>query len=665
MNSYIKFVGVIDCNDKIHYISFDRGLNIITGKSSTGKSAIIEIVDYCFGSSEFTIPEGVITEISSLFFTVIFYENSSLILARKPYREGRKCYIQIKNNVEINDIDLSFFEEEYFINESDFKIELGHYFGIDIDETDEDLEERRFRGSKKARPSIRNMMSFILQHQNLIANKHSIFYRFDEKEKREQTIEQFKIFMGFVDQDYFFHKQKLNDLLRQKRALEREASDLLEYQESLTRTLEDKIEKYKIIAGNNLFKVKTNLILSNPYKYIEVLQKHDIEVNYESNEYSENLQELNKKRNVELLKKRKLENKKYKIEMSLQSVEKYKKDMLDMSNIELKETRADICPFCGSVNKEVNESINQLAYAFDWLNDELRRTPYLTDSFVKDKVIIEKEIRKSNENLSNISNKILEINRVLINLKKEESLEKQGRKLIVQVEGVLDELVELKSNDIDYRKAEVESAIEDLSDELEEKYDYKSKMKESERTINKYMNEIGNKLEFENSYKPTNLKFSLSTFELWNDMNGKKVYLRSMGSGANWLYSHISLFLALQYSFCKNKMCIIPPILFLDQPSQVYFPNFIDSSENFDYQRLVNDIRKEEKQADEDLQAVTELFNVLNDHCIDINKEFGFFPQIIVSDHADNLKITNGDFEQLVNGRRWRNRGFIDPVPTR
>lgn len=35
-------------------------VNIITGASKTGKSAIIEIIDYCLGSSACGVPEGVI-----------------------------------------------------------------------------------------------------------------------------------------------------------------------------------------------------------------------------------------------------------------------------------------------------------------------------------------------------------------------------------------------------------------------------------------------------------------------------------------------------------------------------------------------------------------------------------------------------------------------------
>ena len=55
----------------------------------------------------------------------------------------------------------------------------------------------------------------MLQHQNLIANKHSLFYRFDEKEKRERVIEEFKIFAGFVDQQYYLLCQQLNEKRKQ------------------------------------------------------------------------------------------------------------------------------------------------------------------------------------------------------------------------------------------------------------------------------------------------------------------------------------------------------------------------------------------------------------------------------------------------------------------
>ena len=175
------------------------------------------------------------------------------------------------------------------------------------------------------------------------------------------------------------------------------------------------------------------------------------------------------------------------------------------------------------------------------------------------------------------------------------------------------------------------------------------------------MKEIGNKLDFESSYKPINLKFSLTNFDLWHEKENKdKVYLRSMGSGANWLYSHITLFLALQSFFCSlGNKSLIPPILFLDQPSQVYFPTSIkDENDEFNIDHIEE--KKGTNTKDEDLKAVTNLFNRLVSFCKTILKETGIEPQIIITDHADRLELDDVDFEDLVNGRRWRAIGFIN-----
>lgn len=71
MRAHIKYIGIVDRDDHPHIVEFFTGINIITGRSSTGKSALIEIFDYCFGSSEYTVPEGVITEAASIYFVVL------------------------------------------------------------------------------------------------------------------------------------------------------------------------------------------------------------------------------------------------------------------------------------------------------------------------------------------------------------------------------------------------------------------------------------------------------------------------------------------------------------------------------------------------------------------------------------------------------------------
>ena len=58
METLIKYIGLLDKDGKRHGVNLHAGLNIVTGRSSTGKSALIEIFDYCMGANVETIPKG-------------------------------------------------------------------------------------------------------------------------------------------------------------------------------------------------------------------------------------------------------------------------------------------------------------------------------------------------------------------------------------------------------------------------------------------------------------------------------------------------------------------------------------------------------------------------------------------------------------------------------
>lgn len=92
MRSYVKYIGVLDKVEKVHFVDFTSGVNVITGKSSTGKSAIIEIFDYCFGSSEFTIPSGVITKSAAIYFMVMAIKDTFIVIGRSP--DNRKVFLK-------------------------------------------------------------------------------------------------------------------------------------------------------------------------------------------------------------------------------------------------------------------------------------------------------------------------------------------------------------------------------------------------------------------------------------------------------------------------------------------------------------------------------------------------------------------------------------------
>ena len=56
MKSYIKSIIIFDKNGEKRVVPLKQGVNIITGESKTGKSALVEIIDYCLCSTRCTMP---------------------------------------------------------------------------------------------------------------------------------------------------------------------------------------------------------------------------------------------------------------------------------------------------------------------------------------------------------------------------------------------------------------------------------------------------------------------------------------------------------------------------------------------------------------------------------------------------------------------------------
>ena len=661
MRSYIKYLGVIDKLDNCHYISLKEGLNIITGRSSTGKSAIIELFDYCTGNSENTIPEGVITDNAELYFVVIHAKETYLVIARTQNKKSTEAFYKIETEeIDIEHLGRDYFKQEYFVQLKSFRDELWRFFGNNISEIDESEEALKLK-PKKGRPSFSNMVSFMLQHQNLVANKHSLFYRFDEKEKRERVIDEFKIFAGFVDQDYYIVNRKLEEKRQELEKFNREFSNFESQKNERATVLDELRAEYLSISGYELFPTITSAqMLSMPQIYIDELEKIKIEVNEDSDEYKKLYLELIRQKNDLLAQRRRLSLKLERINSSINYVRNYAEKIDKYQPITEAIRGKAVCPFCHHESTVTEDAANKLRIAIEWLNEELRKSPQREDSFLPQKREYEKAISSINSKLRKINSEINRIIETNNRLEKNKSLDEQSLKLKLRIEN---ELEWTKNMFIQFDSKKIEETkkqINQLEYILQTKYNVQQKLDNAERFINKAMNDMGKNLDFESSYQPINLHFDIHTFELYHlKNNGTKVYLRNMGSGANWLYSHVCLFFGiLEFFVSLGEKSTVPTILFLDQPSQVYFPATIDTASEFNAKDLK---QKEGKEADDDLRAVTNLFIQIANTLYSMQQKYGFMPQVIISDHADNLNLGKYDFNNYVVCRwRGKDKGFMD-----
>jgi hypothetical protein len=314
----------------------------------------------------------------------------------------------------------------------------------------------------------------------------------------------------------------------------------------------------------------------------------------------------------------------------------------------------------------VEEQANELTDAISWLNSELSKSSYRMASFEEEKREIQAEIEAIKPALKRYEQKINAAEQQIKNLaegKKQYDLSLRAK---IRVENILSELANLKGKKTEEDVAELEKKIKELKAYLKVHYDVDRQLGNAEERIRELMAELSTRFNFEDSYTPIQLRFSLESFDLWHETDkGKQVFLRAMGSGANWLSCHLVLFLALHRYFCEvGNDCSIPSILFFDQPSQVYFPSVLDGETEFSAEELAkkDTSRDKSRPVDEDVKAVTNLFAQLVTYCEETKEATGIMPQIIVTDHADNLELPGEvSFESLIR-KRWRQDGdgFID-----
>lgn len=178
MKSYISAIILFCQNGEKRIVSLEPGVNIITGESKTGKSALLEVIDYCLCSTRYTVPKGKITDFTHLYTIAMLIRDHIIIIARQSWHDGGKMCISRENaDFDATTLGLNYFTDKQFCNYKEIQWEIECELGLFISNmvTDENQSGKR--------ASLRNMVSYMFQHQNLMASKFALFYRFSEDRK--------------------------------------------------------------------------------------------------------------------------------------------------------------------------------------------------------------------------------------------------------------------------------------------------------------------------------------------------------------------------------------------------------------------------------------------------------------------------------------------------
>jgi hypothetical protein len=189
------------------------GLNVITGRSSTGKSALSEIIEYCMGRSSFNVPEGVIRDKVAWFAVIYQFEKEQVLVAKPtPPGGGASCSTaMLRRGTQLQAPEF----KDLAVNTDDESIVelLSRLLGIPENRTDVALEHSR--DSYDA--NVKHTFYYLFQKQGLIANKDQLFYRQNEQFQPQAIRDTLPILLGVSSHDRYELESRLRTAQRDLR----------------------------------------------------------------------------------------------------------------------------------------------------------------------------------------------------------------------------------------------------------------------------------------------------------------------------------------------------------------------------------------------------------------------------------------------------------------
>ena len=621
-------------------LPFEIGkVNIITGESKTGKTAIIDVINYCLGSEDCRVSEGVIRQTVEWFAILLRYEKEEVFVARQnPNSLGQATtqYIYFSNADKVaipefdklqNNSDTStlkdFFTKKLFIAEFTNTPTSGTREPLSVN-----FKHSRF---------------YSYQPQDLIAQRNFLFYNQSEPFVAQAIKDTLPYFLGAIKDDSMKFEQ---EIANKKRELSRYEKELKEY-ERLKNDGSQKIFEL-VNEAKQLNLISADRVADDATQALDALKvafTWEQTANETAQGENENLKKLLEEKSEfekELSRKRDDVNA---VNTFIKQTSDYSTEVTQqkarLESIKLfGETEAELhsCPLCSQHIETEIPSIAAINKSLADLSENLTTTiaerPKL-GQYVQRLSLEQDNLKKQIEIRQNgIKTIYLEQEQALkqkdLNLRRGKTIGKIS--LFLESFKAVEEDKTLK-NKIDLLLIEI-AALEKVvgSDEKEER------LNSILNQINIQMTNWSKNLDLEHQDAP--IRFDIKKLTIFADTPTKSIPLNQMGSGANWVAYHLLIHFALHKHFVKADRPV-PRFLILDQPSQAYYPPDKDNE------------LKGKLATSSDETAVKQMY----DFILSATKELAPHFQVIITDHA---KLNYTEFTDCIT-EEWRNGQKLIP----
>ncbi|MHB8793182.1 MAG: DUF3732 domain-containing protein [Thermoleophilia bacterium] len=649
MSFQIKDIVLYGHNGEIRRLEFVPGkLNIITGASGTGKTALIAVLEYCFGSSRCQIPEGIMRRALKWVGVRLSVQEGEVFIARRLPAAGQNSssdvYYEMGSRIQLPQID----QLTQTTNAAALEGLLANLAGIGQNRHDPTPGQTRL----PLQAGIAHALIYCFQHQTEIDSNQHLFHRQSEEWLPQAIKDTIPYFLGAVDDDYVARMDELRRLRRELRRSElklketealrghgvtvaqgliAEASDLgLRPGESLPDTWDASLEALRELSDTSLISEEEQVAVEGDE--FRSLQSERDEIMHQLHVVRDQL---------EAARALTADRDGFSLEANaqtgrLKSIELFMADGNEQPDM-------TACPLCHSSlpDSHVAAPVVAIQQSLARLEAQIRqvenRNPQMSAvlaSLEAKQADLKSSLRDNRERLEAIQRE---------NVRIQEFRDHNARRahILGRVSLYLESVPQLEdTSDLNRQIAELRTRVaaleEELSDDVAQEH-----VQSALSIISRDMSHWAADLQLEHSEFP--LRLDLKRLTVVADGPDGPIPMECMGSGENWVGYHLITHLALHHWFVERDRPV-PRFLFIDQPSQVYFP------EDEDWQRQENG----NVVIGEDRQKVKHMYKMAYDLVELLNGQF----QVIVTDHAN---INESWFQDCVV-ERWREGRKLVPA---
>lgn len=623
-------------------------LNIVTGESKTGKSAILTITEFCLGRDRYLIPAGPITDFvswyGSLWQLTSEPEGPRAFIGRPAPSKGQASIQRAMLEFGGASLDLFDFSDLAENADSDsVRRQIGRRIGIA-----ENVIESRGAGMNQTpfEAHLGHATWLCLQDQDEIASRHLLFHRQGDGQVAEHLKDTIPYFLGAVPADAAAKSAALRDANRAQRRAEAALVAAQREADTVESTLRG------LLAEAHAAGLTDEHDLTESAQIIGAL--HEAVRDRGSAAYADESVQRSATDPVEQQdRRRSLRRRRDDLRLELERVMEDRALLLDrldserefaeavelhagrLTSLELLplEGQGDAgCPVCGGLLEQADPSAETLSARLQELREELTLIDAAPESRRKILIALESEADRLRHELGGIESAVEALN-VSDQTARAQRESNAGRNYTRgRIEALLGVFAMGTGDSLDrLRRALVAATerVEQLLTEIDPDED-REQLLSRLNVVGRTMTDLAQRLGLE--HVENGVRLDLANLTVVTDTSDGPLPLQRIGSAANWIGYHLAAHLALHKFFVENERPV-PRLLMIDQPTQAFYPS---------------DAAKATGAVDDaDREAVLAMFGVMHDVVTELAPRM----QIIVSDHAD---LVDQDWFQDAIEHNWR-----------